>query len=263
MKNPFVKFKPKLKDDGVTLAEEIPWLYAVVNPNFVPPLGVTYKLLLSIHVPNNYLLENEAFRITGNNVDTAGCTTNSVIIGGFEANNTTSCYCNSRPSALSCACRAICGFDTRKGVIPLPTPPPTTIPAGAITVTDNVRNEQVSVRNARIVARRFLKVERVFTNNNGNYSFTKTFRNKATLLIKFKNNDAIVKGLRDARLWQILMPVKINMGKFRGNLNSIPYNVDDNNDVRSRGARHWAAATTHNAVQEFRLDYAPTEGIGV
>lgn len=249
-------------DDGITPAEEIPWLYAVVAPNFVPPIGVTYQLLQSIHVPNNYLLENEAFRITGNDVDTAGCGNYSVINGGFEANNTTSCDCNSRPSALSCECRAFCGFDTRNCVVPLPTPPPTSIPAGAITVDDDVRNIQVPVRNARIVARRFLKVERVFTNNNGNYTFTKTFRNKASLLIKFKNNDAIVKGLRGARLWQILMPVKINLGKFRGNLSNIARNIEDNNDVRSRGAKHWAGATTHNAVQEFKQDYT-NEGMGM
>lgn len=84
-----------------------------------------------------------------------------------------------------------------------------------------------------------------------------------TLFIKFKNSNAIIKGLRGARLWQILNPVKINLGRFRGDLNNIFINVDDNNEVRSRGARHWAAATTHNAVQEYLLDRAPVEGIGL
>jgi hypothetical protein len=39
--------------------------------------------------------------------------------------------------------------------------------------------------------------------------------------------------------------------------------VDDNNGAHSRGARHWAAATTHNAVQEYILDRAPVEGVGI
>jgi hypothetical protein len=249
-------------DDGATPAEEIPWLYAVVNPNFTAPAGITFQLLERIHVPNNYFLENEAFAITGNNVDTAGCGANASLNGGAQANSVAECDCSSRPSALSCDCRAQCGYDTRNCVTPLPTVPPSRIPGGVITVTDDIRNLQVPVRNTRMVARRFLKVERTFTDNNGNYRFTKSFRNKVTLLIKFKNNDAIIKGLRGVRLWQILQPVKINMGRFRGNINNIPYNVNDNNDVRNRGARHWAAATTHNAVQEYILDHAPAETIG-
>jgi hypothetical protein len=47
-----------------------------------------------------------------------------------------------------------------------------------------------------------------------------------------------------------------------GDINNIIRNVDDNNVVRSRGAKLWAAATTHNAVQEYILDRAPLEGIG-
>ncbi|MBS4064382.1 MAG: hypothetical protein KGZ74_07460 [Chitinophagaceae bacterium] len=248
-------------DDGVTPAEEIPWLYAVVNPNFTAPSGVTFQLLERIHVPNNYFLEDEAFAITGNNVDTADCGSSSLQGGQMQNNSQTECDCSSRPSALSCDCRLQCGFDTRNCTFPLPPVPPVRIPAGNITVTDDIRNLQVPVRNARMVARRFLKVERTYTNANGNYNFTKSFRNKVTLLIKFKNQNAIIKGLRGARLWQILLPVKINLGKFRGNINNVYRNVDDNNEVRSRGARLWAAATTHNAVQEFKYDYA-AENIG-
>ena len=155
----------------------------MVNPNFTAPAGVTFQLLERIHVPNNYFLENEAFAITGNNADTAGCGGSASLNGGPQVNSLTECDCSSRPSALSCDCRAQCGYDTRNCVTPLPTVPPTRIPAGVITVTDDIRNIQVPVRNVRMVARRFLKVERTFTDNNGNYRFTKSFRNKVTLLI--------------------------------------------------------------------------------
>jgi hypothetical protein len=40
-------------------------------------------------------------------------------------------------------------------------------------------------------------------------------------------------------------------------------NVGYNASVRTIGARRWAAATTHNAVQEYRLIRAPAEGIGL
>jgi hypothetical protein len=244
-------------NDGVTPAETIPWLYAVVTNNFIPPAGITYELLQRLYVPDDYRLENEAFRITGNIVDTAGC-------GGGAARvivpNVRQCDCI---EPIPIQCEGQCGF-TGGGGVPLPPLSAARVPAGSITVTDDVPNPHlVPVRKARVVARRFLKVDRVFTDNNGNYRFTKSFRNKVTLLLKFKNGDAIIKGLRGARLWQILMPVKINMGRYRGDVSNIPYNVEDNNEVRSRGARHWAAATTHNAVQEYILDRAPVEGVGI
>jgi hypothetical protein len=53
------------------------------------------------------------------------------------------------------------------------------------------------------------------------------------------------------------------MGRYRGNINNVKYNVDDNNSVRSRGAKNWAAATTHNAVQEYIFLRAPAEGTGL
>ncbi len=242
-------------NDGVTLAEQIPWLYAVVDANFTPPSGITYELLQRMYVPNDYRLENEAFRITGNNVDTAGCSTGALSTLNEE------CDCSLRSSALECDCRVECGFNPC--LTPLPPVPVVRVPVAHITVTDDVTGAPVPVRNARMVARRFLKVERIFTDNNGNCRFTKSFRNRVTLILKFKNDNAIIKGLRGARLWQILQPVKINLGQHRGDLNNIFFNVPDNDDLRSRGARHWAAATTHNAVQEYLLDRAPIERIGL
>src|SRR4030095_11133855 len=60
-------------DDGVTPPEEIPWLYAVVDVNFIPPSGITYEVLEQIHIPALGNVENEAFRITGNPFDYSDC----------------------------------------------------------------------------------------------------------------------------------------------------------------------------------------------
>lgn len=246
-------------DDGVTPPDQIPWLYAVVPNNFVPPAGITYELLQRMHVPTDYRFENEAFRITGNNVDTAGCTTAaaSAPVANATAQN---CDCSVRPSALDCDCRVTCGFSPC--ITSLPPVSPMRIPGGKITVDDDVLGVKVPIRKLRLVVRRFLKVERTYTDNNGDYHFTKSFRNKFTMLMKFKNGNATVSGFRGARTLQSLFPVKINMGRYRGSANNIVYNVKDNNDTRNRGAKNWAAATTHNAVQEYTYTYAPEQGIG-
>jgi hypothetical protein len=247
-------------DDGVTPAEQIPWLYAVVPANFIPPAGITYELLQRMHVPTDYRFENEAFRITGNNVDTAGCTSAAVSTPVANVVSPT-CDCSLRPSALDCNCRVACGFSPC--IASLPPVSTARIPAGKITVEDDVFMTKVPIRNVRLVARRFLKVERTYTDNNGDYKFTKSFRNKFTMLMKFKNNDAIIRGILGVRLWQIHFPVKINMGRYRGNVNNVTYNVKDENSVKTKGAKSWAAATTHNSVQEYIKDRAVGENVGI
>jgi hypothetical protein len=236
-------------DDGSTPAETIPWLYAVVPTGFIAPAGITTELLQQIHVPVDYRVEKKAFEITGNYIDDAGCN-----------------YIESRVPECPDVCNPNCAdYDPTLCVGGGGNLPPISnarIPSGSITVTDDVLNTNVAVRKARVVARRFLKIDRTFTNAQGNYQFTKSFRNKVKLIVKFKNNDAIIKGMRGARFWQLLLPVKINIGTYRGNLNNIPYNVATNTDPLSRGARHWAAAMAHNSVQEYH-EYAATLSIGV
>ncbi len=239
-------------NDGVTPAETIPWLYAVVPNSFVTPVGITSELLQRIHVPDDYRVENKAFQITGTNVDTADCAGASVSMLNGE------CDCSGRLSALDCDCRETCGFTPCRN--PPPPVPIVRIPAGGVTVQEDIFQPNVPIRQARMVARRFLKVARTFTDNNGRYTFSKSFRNKVSIFIKFKNQNALVMGLRGARLWQILFPVKIKMGTYRGNINNLDYIVTGDADVRSRGARHWAAATMHNKVQEYR-DFAAVQGI--
>lgn len=118
-------------NDGVTPAEEIPWLYAVVDVNFIPPAGITYELLQRLHVPDNYHFEDEAFQITGNYVDTAGCSAAASRPG--IAAVTSGCDCSSRPSALSCDCRRECGFNPC--ITPPPPVPVVRVPVAHITVT--------------------------------------------------------------------------------------------------------------------------------
>jgi hypothetical protein len=258
--------------DGSVGAETIPWLYAVVDVNFLPPAGIAYEVLEQIHVPVYAQVENEAFALTGNPVDDTTCTS-----GGTSANSSsvasTGCFQRVCPNgyvwdATSCSC------------VPKPCPPgthwdgftcvanglppvtPTRQPSGTIRVFDN--NQATAgyrgVRNAKVIARRFLKVERVYTDNQGQFFLTKEF-NKVHLEIEFENDQAKIRALRRARLWQMLFPVKRTIGKFSGTLINLLHDIPFVSDGRTDGARHWAAATANNNVQEFR-DYAVAQGIG-
>lgn len=60
-------------DQGLP-AGEIPWLYTVVAPSYLPPSGIQYEVLASLSIPDDDIyLENEAFRITGNPVEGLDC----------------------------------------------------------------------------------------------------------------------------------------------------------------------------------------------
>ncbi len=241
-------------DDGVTPAEEIPWLYAVVDINFTPPSGIQYEELERIHLPVLANIENEAFRITGNPIDYYDC--GSMSPSGGSSKTITpdipdcgedyhwdytlrQCVPNNCPDGYH--------WEIDQCVPNTPAPPsprPARQPAGNISVFDTNLGTNRPVRNARMVARRFLKVESTYTNNQGQFAFNKEF-NKVNLLVKFTNDQAKIRALRRARLWQMLLPVQIRLGKFSGYLNNITHVEGYNNDAVSRGARHWAAATAH------------------
>ncbi len=259
-------------NDGVTPSEEIPWLYAVVDPGFSPPAGITFELLQHIHVPQLAAMENEAFSITGNPVDDPSCdiALNTVDNGKIIQPDTYQCpegyhwdygIGNCVPDENQCSP----GFhwDYTTGVCVPNTPPepdPVRQPTGTIRVYDTQFGTYTGVRIARVVARRFLKVERTYTNDQGAFNIYKEF-NKATLLVRFRNGQATVRSIRRARLWQMLFPVEINMGKYAGALNNITYDINYTSDALSAGARFWAAATTANAVQEYH-QYANQLNIG-
>ena len=93
---------------------------------------------------------------------------------------------------------------------------------------------------------------------------TKRFKNKVRVNVKFKNGDAEIRGVRGLRLWQMLFPVKKTIGVFSGDnvKNNINWTFLSFTDQSSKGQKYWAAATTNNAVQDYR-EYAPQEGIGL
>lgn len=242
-------------DNGSVPAETIPWLYTVVDVGFTPPAGITYELLQRLHVPALAALEREALRITSNLVEDTTCGGISVeAVPGDEVTPMNPQLC---PDGYHW------DFALDRCIPDEPAPPqpaPARQPSGTVRVFDNNLNISVPVRNVRVIAKRFLKIERTYTNAQGQYFITKEF-NKANIYIRTKNDQASIRSLRRARLWQMLFPAEVHFGKFKGSLNNLNHVILFNQDALSEGARNWAAASAHNNVQEY-YEFAAQQGIG-
>lgn len=241
--------------------EQITWQYAVVPVNFVFPTGIQYEIIAQIHIPGDSYtaVETEAERLASLQ---DGLNGNTLIVSGSPAKITPNvaeecapCYVWD-PIARKCVPQGGCGTN------PPPPAPDAAVPGGNITVFDNNFGTNRPVQKARVVARRWFKIERVFTSVNGNYTFTKKFKDKVRINVKFKNSEAQIRAFRGARLWQMLYAVQRTLGIISGNKSAINHTFLRLLPVSSKGMRYWAAATVHNAVQEYRV-YAPQEGIAL
>ncbi len=262
--------------------EQITWQYAVVPPDFQFPAGIQYQILAQIHIPGNdyTAVETEAERLAGS----SNMLPNSI----RPQPNIYQCPIDSHWDYSVRACvpndcppdyhwdyyHRVCvpdncpqgyywdGTNCVANQISPPAPAPdAVVPGGNILVYDTQTQSDRAVRKATVVARRWFKIERGFTDNNGHYQLTKRFKNKVRVNVKFKNPDAEVRGLRGVRLWQMLFPIKKTLGVYSGDKSNISYTFPLYSDPSSKGRVYWAGATTHNSVQDYR-DYAPQEGIG-
>lgn len=105
------------------------------------------------------------------------------------------------------------------------------IPRGVIEVQD-IRTcnfsatplENVPVRQARVVCKRWFKIDRIYTNDQGQFVSSKKFKNKVKVTLKTKNSYSKVSKIRGIRLWQILFPVKKQLGVFnQGGMANVSY----------------------------------------
>ena len=288
-----VSYEGDYYQDPAIAQEQISWQYAVVLPTFTFPAGIQYETIAQLHIPNdNYTaVETEAERIANPyNNTTVNSTTTS------NSTTTTTTTSNSKklpitPNILECTKGYHFDYETKRCVpdncpsgyvwngvecvssSPTPTYPAPAAdaakPAGRLNVWDtqllsptNTVGTAVPVRKVRVVARRWFKIERVFTDNEGNFQFSKRFKDKVRINVKFKNSDAAIRGMKGARLWQILFPIKKTLGLYTNNKSNVLHTFNIFGSLGSKGNRFWVAATAHNAVQEYR-DFAAIEGIGL
>lgn len=255
--------------------EEFQWLYTVVPVGYNFPQGIQVEIIESLYLPeSNELLEDMAESIA------AGGQYQSIILPGskvitiermdlevetfeFEPDP---CYCD---PTLDCPPNPDCEGGGGGGGGGGGTDP--RIPRGAIEVQD-IRTcnftatppTNVPVRQARIVCKRWFKVERTYTNDQGQFVSSKIFKNKTKVLLKTKNNNAKISKIRGIRLWQILFPVKRRIGVFdQGAMANISFlfTKPASANAHDRELPYWVAVTTHNTVLEYR-QYATEFGVG-
>lgn len=218
--------------------DEIPWYYAMVDVGFQPPSEIQYEVIQQVYIPDmDIWLEQEAFRITGNFFnDSCGLVPNLVAPPCDDP-------CNPGPG---------CPFPPPECGGGGGIPPDPRVPKGNLFVWDNRLNngQIVPVRRIRVVARNFLKTERVYTNDAGAFAFTKRFK-KVTLVVKMKNNNTAIRGMFGARVWNLVWPLKKNIGKYKGDLTNIQYTFFRQEAVRTRGMQDWVGVTAFNK----RMDY--------
>ena len=148
------------------------------------------------------------------------------------------------------------------GTPPPPPPPSSKQPTGQILVRDFINGtfRDLAVRRTRVVLRRFFKVDRVYTDDQGNFYSTKHFHNKVNVFVKFKSTQLTTRGLRGARAWQALFPIKYGLGKYSGDLRNINWTFTSSQMGNARSNRNWWAAQLMNAHVEFNENAAALSG---
>lgn len=252
--------------------ENFGWLYTVVPVGYNFPAGIQNEIIDSLYLPeDNELLEDMAESMAGGAQYQSSRPTGSNVtpiqrldtqVENFEV-EPDPCHCGA--PTRGCWLPPECndpggggggggGNDPR-------------IPRGTIQVQDQsvcggpVNN--VPVRQARIVCKRWFKIDRTYTNDQGQFVSSKKFNNKVKVNLKTKNNNAVVRKVRGIRLWQMLFPVKRRVGVFdQGAMAAIAHLIPNPTAANDAELPYWVAATTHNSVLEYR-EYSTEFGVGL
>jgi hypothetical protein len=123
------------------------------------------------------------------------------------------------------------------------------VPSGRLLVRNTEMPIDEPVKGVTVKARRFLKLEIKQTDQNGRFQMTKQFRNKATVIVKFKNKRITTRGINGLlKIWQYTFPIKQNLGQWNNdNMNRIEHVFITDRNENSQATRAWTGATTMNA----------------
>jgi hypothetical protein len=252
---------------------EYPWLYTVVQSNFLFPDDIPFENLMPLNIPNDdAALEDEAFNLTGNN-ECGGLgeariqsgkaktiqaeTGRDVVPNSFENCPPGYYWDNSQGQCLPIpACPP--GYYWHEGLLRCvpQSPPPTFLhPKGMITFKTygdyGVVPQSAPLRYTRIVGRRFFKIDKTFTDANGNFELAKRFPNKVTIIVKFRTSSVKIKK------WPIVLGVyghfaiRKNIGTYKGNdLRNLNYEFQKGSTSKKIKTRNWIAAVALNTAIE-------------
>ena len=242
--------------------EEINWLYTVVPVGYTAPAGIQYEIITPLFLTDNQLLENMAESITAGLLYAS----RTMEDGSVEIKRT-----DVSPELVFDRLPNPCEFDPEYpcgggggGGGSGPTIPP--LPPGIYVEEQracNIATTIVPLRQARMVCKRWFKIWRGYTDDNGRFTVTRNFKSNVKIIVKTKNNNAKVAKVRGLRLWQMLFPCKKVLGVVNNNqLATFRYvfTKPANASAASKELAYWVATTTHNSVVEFR-EYAAEFGL--
>jgi len=245
---------------------EYPWLYTVVESNFQFPNGIPYENLAPLNIPNDdAALEDEAFRLTGNN----GCGAD-IATAAAPTTNTNENASGSRKSPNRYEeCDPGYHWDPilRRCVRDDPPPPPPTYlhPKGMITFKTYVSGPGgriaavAPLKYVRVVGKRFFKIDKTYTDQNGNFQFQQRFPKKVTIVVKFKTSSdqkshSVREKFSEFGAWKSWFPLRKNIGTYKGNnLQNLNYEFQKGNTSIKRKTRLWIGAVTLNTAVEGNL----------
>ena len=258
--------------------EDLPDLWAVVPVNYLFPPAIPHIIITEMHIPDDVpVLEDEALYLTGNLGDNPA---------DYNTTNGDKSYLDTRARRIAFMnnldCDCTCPDPNVECVLPGYCFDPGSCgggggggggggstncshyPKGKILVQNKLATDfsYRGVRNVRVVIRRTFKVDRLFTDDNGNFVTTKYFRNNYTILTKFKNQYARTARIRPWALWEQYFPIKINFGRWKNLPCNFEFRINNPTANGTIQTSHWAAATTLNGVIEHR-EMSQQEAVGV
>jgi hypothetical protein len=126
-------------------------------------------------------------------------------------------------------------------------------PAGRIMVRDNSINQDVPVRNTFIKSRRFMKLAHTYTDASGYFRINKGYRNKARVIVKFKNPRVKIRGVSGVlKIWEWTHPVKAKLDLYeRTAMENITHTFQYTTNANTRQAMQFTAAHVINAVYDI------------
>ena len=243
---------------------EFPWLYSVVEDSFIPPAGMTYQVLENLHIPDdNEALEDEAFYRTNNSV----CDSVQYKMLRAERKNY---YLLLPVEELPCE---VIDIDCNgNGGGPGGTGSAALKPKGQInfkTYNPLVHarlGADAPLKYVRVVGRRFFKIDKTYTDASGNFSFSKRFPRKVTIIVKFKSSTGsgqhyVRSQVTNLGVWRAMFPLKKNIGTYKGNsLQNLNYEFQKGSTTDQTSTRKWVAAVAFNTAQESR-DFLSENGM--
>jgi len=211
--------------------EQITWQYTVLPISKPLPNFVTYEVLDNLFIPTEQNL-NQCN--TSTSVDEIERKT-------FEMTNNLDEYMNNE---LDNKTNTNSTSTTKRAV--------RYNPFGQINTT-NTQLGTVSVRNVKVRSRRWFNISKTWTNNTGNFFINERYRGRVHIDLEFTNNNATIRGIRGARIWQIVDAVDVEVGEFRNrNMENISFTIVNSNNVTSETKRRWMSAAACNALEEYR-----------